>query len=256
LPLGDYYGQADGDLPSTPLRLLSKKGVWYVAKKAFYQFLFQRLHRLLKPEWFTYGERRLAYCNQRYNLAFSNERSIEIPVAQHFLRACGNVRVLEIGNVMSHYVPGVTWDIVDKYEKCKGVTNEDILEFHPTVPYDRIFSISTLEHIGYDEKVKNSDKIREVLQHIKNNVLTSGGCMFVTFPLGWNPELDKDFNMRNLPFDTFKLFRRIGWRNTWEEVSTECSPPFTYGRFVGADYVVFAAMGNFEAIHALENSCN
>jgi hypothetical protein len=38
--------------------------------------------------------------------------------------------VLEVGNVLSHYFP-VHHDVLDKYEKAKGVINEDVVEFSP-----------------------------------------------------------------------------------------------------------------------------
>ena len=56
-------------------------------------------------------------------------------------------RILELGNVLSHYYP-VHHDIVDKYEKSSGVSNVDIRDFDTSKDYDLVVSISTFEHIG------------------------------------------------------------------------------------------------------------
>jgi hypothetical protein len=58
--------------------------------------------------------------------------------------------ILEIGNVLSHYFP-VNHDIVDKYEKADGVINQDVVHFYSPKKYDLIVSVSTLEHVGWDE---------------------------------------------------------------------------------------------------------
>jgi len=59
--------------------------------------------------------------------------------------------ILEIGNVLSRHIK-LEHDILDKYETAKGVINEDIVDFKSEKKYDLIISISTLEHVGWDEK--------------------------------------------------------------------------------------------------------
>ena len=57
------------------------------------------------------------------------------------------------GNVLLHYFPA-DHEIVDKYEKGDGIVNEDIVNFRPGKKYDLIVSISTLEHISWNEEKK------------------------------------------------------------------------------------------------------
>ena len=49
-------------------------------------------------------------------------------------------------------------DIVDKYEKKKGIINQDIVDYKPDKKYDLIISISTLEHVGWDETPRENYK--------------------------------------------------------------------------------------------------
>jgi hypothetical protein len=74
---------------------------------------------------------------------------IEVPIIYEMVKeaeAYGQ-KVLEVGNVLSHYFH-VNHDIVYKYEKAKGVINEDVINFRLPKKYDLIISISTLEHMG------------------------------------------------------------------------------------------------------------
>lgn len=79
-------------------------------------------------------------------------------------------KILEVGNVLSHYFP-VNHDIVDKYEKADGVINQDVIDFYPSKRYDLIISISTLEHVGWDENLRDHKILRDpmkVLHAIEN----------------------------------------------------------------------------------------
>lgn len=70
--------------------------------------------------------------------------------------------MLEVGNVLSHYFP-IHHDIVDKYEVCPGVINQDIADFLPQEKYDLILSISTVEHVGWDEQPQEPTKLLQVI---------------------------------------------------------------------------------------------
>src|SRR5262245_21627467 len=54
---------------------------------------------------FIFNRKTLPYFRHRYNMTWRNERCIEIPIAQEFLNRHKGKRVLEIGNVLSHYLP-------------------------------------------------------------------------------------------------------------------------------------------------------
>ena len=61
--------------------------------------------------------------------------------------------IFEVGSVLSHYFP-INHDVLDKYEKGHGVINQDVVDFKPHNKYDLIVSISTLEHVGFDDNTK------------------------------------------------------------------------------------------------------
>src|SRR6202034_3735504 len=98
------------------------------------------------------------YFYHRYNYTWKNERTIEIPIIWDIIRKNPNKEILEVGNVLSHYYQ-VHHTILDKYEKGDNVINEDVIDFNPKKKYDLIVSISTLEHVGWDEEPRQPLKI-------------------------------------------------------------------------------------------------
>src|SRR4051812_10569021 len=53
---------------------------------------------------FEWDGRQVGYLNHRYNYTWLNERAVETALALEILRAHAGKDILEIGNVMSHYV--------------------------------------------------------------------------------------------------------------------------------------------------------
>ena len=111
-------------------------------------------------------------------------------------------------------------DIVDKYEKSEDVINQDVVDFEPTEKYDLIVSISTLEHVGFDEELKDPQKIIFALKNLQN-CLVPGGKMVVTLPLGYNPEMDNLLIGGRIPFTRQYFLKRISDSNEWKEVNQE-----------------------------------
>ena len=93
-------------------------------------------------------------------------------------------------NVLSHYGP-TQHAIVDKYEKAPNVINSRHSELQSEESIDLIISISTFEHIGFDDDNDGSSgsKIASAIQHCCS-LLTKSGRLIITFPTGYNPELD------------------------------------------------------------------
>jgi len=79
------------------------------------------------------------------------ERAVKILIVVEMVRKYRGKNILEIGNVLSRHIK-LEHDVLDKYETAKGVINEDIVDFKSEKKYDLIISISTLEHVGLDEK--------------------------------------------------------------------------------------------------------
>jgi hypothetical protein len=173
--------------------------------------------RIVRPT-FLLGGRSYDYFWHAYNMTWRNERCVEVAIARSLLEDSPGRHVLEVGNVLSHYLP-VSHDVVDKYERAPGVRNEDIVDFVPERPYDLIISLSTLEHVGWDETPREPGKALRALVHLEERCLATGGRMLVTFPVGHNPELDQAFDAARLRFTSSHCMRREGRFMQWREAS-------------------------------------
>lgn len=138
------------------VRLTRKEGGAYLlcAVAVNLKWRLEYLSRLLRPRrTFSFQGASYPLFWHLYNVTRRNERTTEIPLFREWISRHPEKRILEVGNVLSHYLP-VAHDIVDKYEKETGIINEDIVRFHPDKDYDLVVCISTLEHIGWDEEEK------------------------------------------------------------------------------------------------------
>jgi SAM-dependent methyltransferase len=156
------------------------------------------------------------YHAARYNDTWANERTVELPIVLDVVKRCSACEILELGNVLNHYV-AFEHDVVDKYERAPSVINEDILEFFPSKRYDLIVSISTLEHIGFDEDVCDPQKPARAVAHLRE-LLKSGGRLVITFPLGYNPDLDEQLASGSLGFDEVFYLTRVSRANRWRQI--------------------------------------
>ncbi len=154
------------------------------------------------------------YCNN-YNTTWKNERAVEVPIVWEIVKNCHG-RILEVGNVLSHYHP-FAHDVVDKYEQAEGVINQDVVDFRPSERYDLIISISTIEHVGWDESPKEPRKVLQAIENLKSNCLAKGGMMIITMPLGHNPELDKLLKHGSIDLGKHHFMKRLSKDNLWKE---------------------------------------
>lgn len=166
----------------------------------------------------------LPYLRHAYNYTWLNERAVEVPLAAAALAAAGpSARVLEVGNVLAHYLP-VTHEVVDKYERAAGVHNLDVVEIgaDPAVsgPFDLVLAVSTLEHVGLDEEVQDPGKAARAVEHLAS-LLAPGGRLWCTFPVGYNPALDEALRADGLGFTRLTALRRTGRDNRWEQVPVD-----------------------------------
>lgn len=182
-----------------------------VLSTPFYAFLRRK-------KTFTFFGRQHPYFCHWYNATFDNERSVEIPLARYFLRQAEGKRVLEVGNVLSHY--GSTYhDILDKYEKASGIFHADVVDYRPTSPYDLIVSVSTLEHVGWDEVPRDSTKIVRSVKNLRM-MLAPGGLLFATIPVGYNTSITSLLEQECLFTEQYYL-KRISRGNDWVETSKQ-----------------------------------
>lgn len=165
---------------------------------------------------FTFHGQSYAYLHRWYNANWRNERAVEVPIVWRAVQAAAG-RVLEVGNVLRHYYP-VQHNVVDKYERAAGVLNIDLLDFRPAQLYDLIVSISTLEHIGWDETPREPGKLLRALDHVRA-LLSPGGQAILTAPLGYNPELDDLLRRDAIPWSALGCLRRTGRPGVWAEAA-------------------------------------
>ena len=173
---------------------------------------------------FRLGGQTYKYATYYLNSSFCVERAVEIPIALETFPWEGNI--LEIGNVLSQYVPR-PHDIVDKYEKGTGVVNTDIVGYNPGKLYDLIICISTLEHVGWDETPKEPEKILKAISTMKS-LLTAEGRMLVTVPLRYNTFLDQCLIEGSLGFTRTLYMKRTSYLNAWIETTFEDACEYHY----------------------------
>lgn len=143
-----------------------------------------------RPPTFPYQGRQLTHFWHPYNRTWLSERALEIPIARDFLaRMAPGASGLEIGNVLAHYQP-VSHRVVDKYEQAPGVENLDVVDVTTAEPLDYVIAISTIEHVGWDEPVRDLGKAVAAVQLLRSLLRADDGRFLLTVPLGHNPGLD------------------------------------------------------------------
>lgn len=176
--------------------------------------------RLFKSQaCFRFEGRDYRYFYHRYNGTWRGERAVEVPIVWEIVRQHRGRRILEVGNVLAHYFP-VTHERVDKYERAEGVRSVDVVDFRPGREYDLIVSISTLEHVGFDEEPRDPDKLLRALDSLKS-LLAPGGRLVVTHPLAYNPQADAHLRAGRLAFTRCHYLMRISEDNRWRAASWE-----------------------------------
>jgi hypothetical protein len=147
-----------------------------------------------------------------------NERVVEVALARDFLAGRSGA-ILEVGNVLGNFL-NRPHDVVDKYEKAPGVVNEDVITYQPAKKYAAIVTLSTLEHVGWDETPRTPEKILQAIEHLKQ-LLAGGGELLATMPLGYNSYLDQILREKRTGFAEVKFLIRTTADNQWREASLE-----------------------------------
>lgn len=179
--------------------------------------LMRQMSVAKQPSEFAFGTERLPYLYSDFNHAWGTERTVEVPVIWSRVQRTRPSGVLEVGNVLSHYYP-TSHLVVDKYETAPGVINQDITEYVPERPMDLIVSISTVEHIGWDDVPRDRRKLAETLERFRSWLAPSGEA-WVTVPIGYNRWLDEKIASGTLGDCRRFFLRRVSFDNRWEECS-------------------------------------
>jgi len=199
------------------------------------------------PSTFTFCGKPYRHFRHRYNATWRNERAVEIPIARGFLADVPPEKVLEIGNVLSHYGP-VSHQVVDKYEKSEGVRNEDVCDFRSGKKYQLIVSISTLEHVGWDEEPKDESKVLRAFENLQS-LLAPGGKLIVTIPLGYNPPLDRMIKEGRISFAERIYLKRTSRCHRWSEVSADQVRSPHYDRAAYAAHELLVGIIENQPVH-------
>jgi hypothetical protein len=164
---------------------------------------------------------RLHYGFRRW--AWRSERGLEIALGAQALEGFARDDVLEVGNVLS--LAGFAGHtVLDKYERGPGILNVDIVGFVPERRYGLVVSLSTLEHVGWDEVPSDPDKAALALETIDR----IGGALLVTIPVGYHRAFERAFV--DGPFDSVALAVKTSRLGRWETRPPSARENVSYGR--------------------------
>ncbi len=190
-------------------------------------FLWLFYFTIVRPSnCFVFKGESYPYLYSYNNFTFLNERAVEVPIIRKILNQNAGRKILEVGNVLSQYYP-VEHDVLDKYERVKGVINQDVVDFDPGQKYDLIVRISTLEHVGWDEQPKDPEKVLRAINKLRE-LLDEQGEMIVTIPLGYNPRIDDLIRKGDIQFTELRCLKKISGKNRWIETKWERVERSTY----------------------------
>ncbi len=211
---------------------------WFIRRFGAKEMVMKPLRRVLAPlviprlkaSSFEYQGRALPLTYHRHNVTWANERAVEVTIAREYRDRYAGKCVLEIGNVTSHYFD-VRHLILDKYEKGTDsvpVINQDVVDFATDRRFDLILSVSTVEHIGFDDDGDSRQKIPLTISKCRN-MLQPGGIFLITVPLGYNPVLDDLIAADELGCERATYIRRDA-RRKWARCGKEDALRCEYGR--------------------------
>ena len=183
----------------------------------------------LLDQTFEYEGKRYRYFHHPYNRTSINERIVEVPIFVEIMKTTPDSETLEIGNVMAYYAPH-SHTVVDKYEKAEGVINDDVVDYDPGRTFKLIISVSTMEHVGWDEKQRDPKKIPAGIARLRS-LLAEGGRLYVTFPMGYYKDLDEILRSDGLPMDKRTCLKRVSDTNKWRQVEWDEIKNLDYGPY-------------------------
>jgi SAM-dependent methyltransferase len=198
---------------------LRKKGIWkfvFQGMKFIQEYIY---YRFFKRGKFRFNGKLYNYFYYHYNATWRNERAVEIPLIWEEVKKNDPSKVLEVGNVLGHYFK-VKHEVLDKYEKLPGIINKDIVDLKTDKRYDLIVTISTLEHVGWDEEPRDLGKVARGIKNLAKH-LSKGGKLIFTIPIDYNPHLDKMIKKGEIELDEVYFLKRISKDNHWAQVDLE-----------------------------------
>jgi hypothetical protein len=163
----------------------------------------------------------LYYVFRRWS--WRSERALEIALGIRAVAGYSATDVLEVGNVLP--LAGILGHtVVDKYEAGSAVLNVDIVDYAPGRLYKLVVSLSTLEHVGWDEEPRDPAKAGVAL----DTVGRLGESLLITIPVGYHREFEREF--LDGPFDSVVLFVKTSRIARWERRPLSDLMAVHYGR--------------------------
>jgi SAM-dependent methyltransferase len=207
---------------------LPRRVLYHAVLRPLYYLLGVYRVYLESPATFAFRGKRYPYFHHWHGMTYLIERIVEVPIIWERVQAHRGQRILEVGNCLSFFFPR-SHDVIDKYDTQEGVMHVDIVDFQPAAPYDLIVSISTIEHVGWDEPEKDPDKTRVALEKMIR-CLAPNGELVVTWALGYNPHIDRLLREGQLRFsETYFMKRVTHYSNRWQEVGWNDVKDARYG---------------------------
>jgi len=241
-----------GGFISMVLSAYREEGLSYIlrtAPKYLFEYCFDRIPNYIlfcyynwfkSSETFHFDGDVYSYFFHPYCNTWKNERCAVIPIVWKKVmeyRSLGK-NILEIGNMTSYFYD-VDYDILDKYEITNGVINEDVIDFHPSKKYDFIFSIMTLQYVGWFELPRDHMKTLRAVENLKG-LLSPGGKIMIIHGFGENEAMDEFLKNGSFKFSKQFYLKKIAdnkWTETdWENVKDmnyDSSTPTATGIFIG-----------------------
>jgi SAM-dependent methyltransferase len=219
------------------LRAARKRGPFFLAGLGLRWATLPLWRRSWRGRTFRLGGETYPYLLHNYNLTWSNERAVEVPIAWREVERRPAATILEVGNVLSHYYR-FGHDVVDKFERAPGVANLDVVDLPARERYDLVVTISTLEHVGWDEEPKDPEKPLRAMDALRR-VLAPGGLLVATIPLGYNPGMDRLLDARAFGWTEQRQMMRVSDDNRWVEAEWDAVKGCRYDdRWPGASGLV------------------
>jgi hypothetical protein len=161
----------------------------------------------LRKDTFLFNGQTYSYFNHFYNRTWENERIVEVPIAEDFIKNADPCHILEVGNVLNHYEDRRHL-VVDRYEQDHKhhVINTDFLAFNWGIPFTHIVSISTFEH--FCDNVLDPSLTLKIAFDKVLNLLAPGGKALITIPCGYIPLVDGIVRKDDIGCSSIKAMRK------------------------------------------------
>ena len=214
------------------------------------RWLLRERRNPLSGRTFQLGDKAYEYFVHPYNHTWENERAVEIPVAVEFLKRSASAEILEVGNVLSHYFD-MDHMVLDLYEKCRfrPVIKEDVVDFCAPHRFSSIVSISTIEHVGWDEEPRRPEKVVSAFRKLRAMLAPTGTAM-ATVPVGYNRFLDDRLREGEIDCSEIRCLKRTSDANEWAETDLQEALKCKYDYpFRNANAVVFILLSGFKDVN-------